>query len=79
MKTVYTDHFGIFPWAMMAVAIWQLVSAIMAYSAQNWTWALLYACAGAIFAFLGIRRMIDRRSAKREGGDPTIIRVRDHD
>ncbi|WP_379548554.1 hypothetical protein ACFCW2_05140 [Qipengyuania sp. DSG2-2] len=75
MKTVYTDRFGIFHWAMIAVALWQALSAFESAMEGSWGRALLNAAVAGAFSFLAARRMIERRAAIRAGSDPAIMQT----
>jgi len=75
MKTVYTDRYGIFPWAMLLVAGGMFWSAYNGFVKGNGGTAGLSLGAGAVFLTLALRRFWDSRQAKHEGRDPSIIRI----
>ncbi|WP_370033971.1 hypothetical protein [Qipengyuania mesophila] len=75
MKTVYTDKYGLLPWAMLAVSALNFWSALQGFQAGDGNRLGLGIGTGALFAILGIKRIWDVRLAKRNGRDPTILRV----
>ncbi|MEO5705436.1 MAG: hypothetical protein ABIT10_13580 [Alteraurantiacibacter sp.] len=79
MKTIYTDTYGILPWMMVAIAVWRAASSIGAAVGGTWTWALFDAIVAGIALYLGLKRFAERRRARLEGRDPTIVRIKNDD
>ena len=77
MKTVYTDKYGIYPWAMLFVSAFMFWSAYSGYAQGNGNQLGLGIGAGAVFLILALKRFWDIRQAKRDGRDPTIMRITD--
>ena len=79
MKTVYTDKLGLYPWAMLFVAFASFWSAYNAFIAGDGNQLGLGIGAGGVFLILAIKRFLDVRQAKRDGRDPTVLRVNEND
>ena len=87
MKTVYTDKSGLLPWSML------FVSAVMFFSAYNHfsegetgpfgfgsrVGGVFFILGGCVFLTLSLKRFGNVRSARREGRDPTVVRVTESD
>ncbi|GAA0266078.1 hypothetical protein GCM10009127_01860 [Alteraurantiacibacter aestuarii] len=79
MKTIYTDNYGVYPWAMLAVALYMFWSAYEGFASDDGNRLGLGIGAGALFLILALRRVWDRRNARVEGRDPSIVRVEKND
>jgi hypothetical protein len=84
VKTIYTDKVGLYPWAMLLGAVLSFWRAyvILAevrpapFGLEKGLSVVVFAVIGGNFTFLAVKRFRDIRSAKHEGRDPTIIRMK---
>ena len=74
MKTIYTDHYGLRPIVCTALGIYVLVSSIIRGSGWQLVAGVVIGLAAVALAATDIQR---RRKARREGRDPTIVRIVD--
>ncbi|WP_145916774.1 hypothetical protein [Erythrobacter sp. QSSC1-22B] len=79
MKTVYTDKYGFYPWAMLFVSFVGFWSAYSGFSEGDGNRLGLGIGSGEVFLILALRRFWNVREAKREGRDPTIHRIKGND
>jgi hypothetical protein len=74
VKTIYTDRYGILPWAFAFIAI---VFAARAFE-HGPLWQTVFSSAATLFfAYSSVRAWRRRSVAVRNGGDPTIVRIVD--
>lgn len=74
MKTIYTDHFGIRPIVWTALGLYILISSIIRGSG----WQLIVGVLVGLAAVgLAVKDLYRRRKARREGRDPSIVRIVD--
>ena len=85
MKTIYTDRFGLYPWFLLYLSgtfFW------MAYETftrgrhsrlgiSNDVEGIILVVGGGYWLALAAKRLAKARVARREGRDPTIIRIKD--
>lgn len=79
MKTIYTDRYGLYPWAMLFVSAVMFWSAYSGFSKGDGNALGLGIGSGALFLILALKRIWDVRKAKREGRNPSILRIREND
>ncbi|MBO9518840.1 MAG: hypothetical protein J7493_12300 [Porphyrobacter sp.] len=77
MKTIYTDKLGLYPWVMLFVSSTMFWSAYFGFTVGDGNQLGLGIGSGSLFFILGVKRLWEVREAKRQGRDPTIIRVKD--
>lgn len=85
MKTIYTDRFGIYPWAMLFlsfVTFWSAYDVFFEgsrapFGLDRTAGGLIFVLGGSLWLFLAAKRFRDVLRAKREGRDPTILHVSD--
>ena len=77
MKTIYTDKLGLYPWAMLFVSIVMFGRAYNAFEEGRTLWLCLNIGIGGSCLFLALKRFRDVQQTKREGRDPTILRIKD--
>ena len=74
MRTIYTDRYGLYLWAMLFAAAAMAIGGYGAFSNGNTTKALLNVLGSGCFVSLAARRLMQVRMAKRKGDDSTILR-----
>ncbi|XUU61433.1 hypothetical protein ACRAQ6_03950 [Erythrobacter sp. HA6-11] len=79
MKTVYTDKLGLFAPAMLFVAAIWFWRSYESYLESETIASVLFVAGGSVFLFLAMRRVYQVRRAKEEGGDPSLLSVKNHD
>ena len=79
MKTVYTDRFGFYPWAMLFVSAVGFLSAYDGFAEGDGNQLGLGIGSGSVFLILALKRFWDIREAKRKGRDATIVRISEND
>jgi hypothetical protein len=85
MKTIYTDNYGFYPWFLLflsASCFFMAYDNLLGnsrgpFGLDGTTGGLFFVFVGSYWLFLAVKRVRDVRKAKREGRDPTIIRVRE--
>lgn len=78
MKTIYTDKFGLYPWAMLLVSAYTFWSAYRGIGDDDGGQLGLRVGAGSFFLILALKRFWDVREAKRKGRDPTVVRIKEN-
>ena len=76
MKTVYTDKYGILPLLMLGGSLSGFRLAYLGYVESNGSSLGLGLASGTLFFGLALKRLWDRRQAKRVGRDHTIVRIK---
>ena len=75
MKTIYTDSYGVMPWAMAAVALGNFATAYRARENADGNGFGIALAVGIFFALVAGKRFWDVRQAKVAGRDPKIVRT----
>jgi hypothetical protein len=78
VKTIYTDKFGLYPWAMLLVSAGMFWSVYRGLGDGDGSQLGLGVGSGGLFLILALKRFWDIRKAKREGRDPTIVRIKEN-
>jgi len=85
MKTIYTDRFGFYPWALLALSIiffrsgYQIIVGVRhaPFGIDGTVGGAVFVLVAGYWLVLAGKRILDVRLAKREGRDPAIVRVKD--
>jgi len=85
MKTIYTDRFGLYPWALLALSViffrsgYQIITGVRdaPFGIDDTVGGAIFVLVGGCWLLLAGKRLLDMRLARREGRDPTIVRVKD--
>lgn len=85
MKTIYTDRLGLYPLVLLALPGMSFWSAYASFTGSryapfglsNTLNSAILVAAGVYLAVRAAKRLRYTRSARREGRDPTIIRIKD--
>ncbi len=76
---IYTDKFGLYPWAMLFVSAGMFWFAYRGLQDGDASQLGLGLGSGGLFLILALKRFWDIREAKRDGKDPTIVRIKGND
>ena len=75
MKTVHTDRFYLMPLFYAAMVAISIDSGFSAFQNQSWFRGGLAVFVGVGFAWFFVRRVFQIMAARKNGADPTVVRV----
>lgn len=85
MKTIYADRLGLYPWTLLFLSVvffWKAYETITGvrhapFGIDDTVGGIIFVLGGGYWLILASKRLLGVRSARREGRDPTIIRIKD--
>ena len=76
VTTIYTDRYGLYPWAMLLLSCSMFWSAYRGFVDGDGNQLGLGVGGGSVFLILAFKRLWDVHQAKRSGRDPSIVRAK---